>query len=79
MKDAFDVWWYWAEKPLDSMLTIPAELHDAVMVLSLPQSPGLRPPREQCRPEGRFSRRASTLAPCASAGCAAPWQTGPNQ
>jgi hypothetical protein len=24
----------WAEKPLDSMLTIPAELHDAVMALS---------------------------------------------
>jgi hypothetical protein len=35
MKDAFDLWWEWAEKPLDSMLTIPAELHDAVMALSL--------------------------------------------
>ena len=32
--DAFDLWWEWAEKPLDSMLTIPAELHDAVMALS---------------------------------------------
>ena len=33
-KDAFDVWWYWAEKPHESMLTVPAELHDAVMALS---------------------------------------------
>jgi hypothetical protein len=32
-KDAFDLWWEWAEKPLDSMLTIPVELHDAVMAL----------------------------------------------
>jgi hypothetical protein len=32
-KDAFDLWWEWAEKPLDSMLTIPIELHDAVMAL----------------------------------------------
>jgi hypothetical protein len=29
-KDAFDLWWEWAEKPLDSTLTIPAEIHDAV-------------------------------------------------
>jgi hypothetical protein len=34
MTDAFDVWWYWAEKPHESMLTIPAELHEAVMALS---------------------------------------------
>jgi hypothetical protein len=41
--DAFDVWWYWAEKvlasnlgtlPPESMLTIPIELHEAVMALS---------------------------------------------
>jgi hypothetical protein len=32
-KDAFDLWWEWAEKPLDSMLTIDAEIHDAVMAL----------------------------------------------
>jgi hypothetical protein len=25
-KDAFDLWWEWAEKPLDSPLTIPAEI-----------------------------------------------------
>ena len=33
-KDAFDLWWEWAEKPADSLLTIPAEIHDAVMALS---------------------------------------------
>jgi hypothetical protein len=32
--DAFDRFWEWAEKPLDSTLTIPAELHRAVMELS---------------------------------------------
>jgi hypothetical protein len=32
-KDAFDLWWEWAEKPLDSMLTIDAAIHDAVMAL----------------------------------------------
>ena len=32
-KDAFDLWWEWAEKPLDSQLTIDAEIHDAVMAL----------------------------------------------
>ena len=25
MKDAFDLWWQWAEKPLDSMLMIDAD------------------------------------------------------
>src|SRR5258706_9687219 len=38
-KDAFDLWWEWAEKPLDSPLTIDAEIHDAVMAL---------PPDERC-------------------------------
>ncbi|WP_426420922.1 hypothetical protein [Bradyrhizobium genosp. A] len=32
--DAFDRFWQWAEKPLDSPLTIPAELLRAVMELS---------------------------------------------
>jgi hypothetical protein len=32
--DAFDRWWEWAEKPVDSTLTIPAEIHDAVMLLT---------------------------------------------
>jgi hypothetical protein len=32
-KDAFDLWSEWAEKPLDSPLTIDAVIHDAVMAL----------------------------------------------
>lgn len=32
-KDAFDTFWTWANKPLDSPLTIPAELHHAVTSL----------------------------------------------
>jgi hypothetical protein len=31
--DAFDRWWQWAEKPLDSGLTVPAEIHHAVTTL----------------------------------------------
>ena len=32
-KDAFDLWWEWAEKPVDSMLTIDATIRDAIMAL----------------------------------------------
>jgi hypothetical protein len=32
-KDAFDLWWEWAEKPPHSPLTISAEIHEAVMAL----------------------------------------------
>jgi hypothetical protein len=32
--DAFDQWRDWAEKPLDSDLTIPADIHKAVMTLA---------------------------------------------
>jgi hypothetical protein len=31
--DAFDQWWAWAVKPANSSLTIPAEIHEAVMSL----------------------------------------------
>jgi hypothetical protein len=34
VRDAFDRWWEWASKPPDSLLTIPAELHQAVTALS---------------------------------------------
>jgi hypothetical protein len=34
VKDAFDAWWEWASKPLDSPLTISAELLRAVTSLS---------------------------------------------
>ena len=33
-RDAFDQWWEWAQKPVESMLTIPAVIHNAVMALS---------------------------------------------
>jgi hypothetical protein len=32
-KDAFDLWWEWATKPLDSPVTISADIHEAVMTL----------------------------------------------
>jgi hypothetical protein len=35
VKDAFDRWWEWVEKPASSTLTIPAHFHDAVMRLSV--------------------------------------------
>jgi hypothetical protein len=31
--DAYERFWQWAEKPPESLLTIPAELHHAVMTL----------------------------------------------
>jgi len=34
VKDAFDRWWQWAEKPADSPSTIPAHFHETVMHLS---------------------------------------------
>jgi hypothetical protein len=30
-RDAFDLWWEWAEKPLDSPLRIPAGIHQATL------------------------------------------------
>jgi hypothetical protein len=39
-KDAFDLWWEWADKPVESMLTIPAEIHNPVMARSSEKSPG---------------------------------------
>jgi hypothetical protein len=32
--DAFDRFWQWADKPLESPLMIPVELHQAVMELA---------------------------------------------
>ena len=32
--DAYDSFWQWAEKPLESPLTLPVELHQAVMELA---------------------------------------------
>ncbi len=33
-RDVCDLWWEWAEKPIDSYLTIPAEIHNPIMALS---------------------------------------------
>jgi hypothetical protein len=31
--DAFDLWWEWADKPVDNKPTIDAAIYDAVMAL----------------------------------------------
>jgi hypothetical protein len=41
-RDAFDQWWEWAEKPLESVLTIPAEIHEPIMQLSPEERLGQR-------------------------------------
>jgi hypothetical protein len=33
MKDAFDQWWEWANKPFSDMATIPAQILEAVLAL----------------------------------------------
>jgi len=53
MKDAFDLWWEWAGKPLDNMLTIRAELHEAVMALS----PDERRDREKVNEAARHAEQ----------------------
>jgi hypothetical protein len=57
MKDAFDQWWEWAERPLDNPLTIPAEIHDAVMALS----PESRRDRATVNKAVRFIKKRSIL------------------
>ena len=32
-KDAFDLWWEWADKPVDNKPTIDAAIYDAMMAL----------------------------------------------
>jgi hypothetical protein len=34
MKDAFDLWWEWAQKPHESFLMIEAEIHHPITELS---------------------------------------------
>lgn len=34
-KDAFDQWWEWANKPLGARVSISADIHNAVMPLTL--------------------------------------------
>jgi hypothetical protein len=33
-KDGFDRWWEWANKPVGTYVTIPTDIHNAVMELS---------------------------------------------
>jgi hypothetical protein len=33
MKDAFDLWWEWAQKPHESFLMIDADIHSPIMEL----------------------------------------------
>jgi hypothetical protein len=37
IKEAFDRWWEWVEKPADSTLAIPAHFHEAITGLLLEQ------------------------------------------
>jgi hypothetical protein len=62
-KDAFDPWWEWAEKPLDSPLTIDAEIHEAVMALP----PDERRDRAKVNAAVRDGIRLGPLRPAGSA------------
>ena len=59
-KDAFDLWWEWAEKPVDSMLTIDAAIHDAVMALP----PDERRDRDKVNAAVRDGLSLGPAAPC---------------
>jgi hypothetical protein len=61
--DAFDLWWGWAVKSLDSSLTIPAEIHDAVMTL-LPEE---RPDRAKVNEAVRDGLKLGPLRPAGTA------------
>jgi hypothetical protein len=61
-KDAFDLWWEWAEKPLDSPLTIDSEIHDAVMALP----PDERRDRAKVNEAVREGLRLGPLRPAGS-------------
>jgi hypothetical protein len=58
-KDAFDQWREWANKPVESMLTLPVEIYDAVMMLTDEErndralvNETVRTGRGPCRPAG---------------------------
>jgi hypothetical protein len=34
VKDTFDRWWEWVEKPADSPLSVPSHFHEAIMRLA---------------------------------------------
>jgi hypothetical protein len=56
-KDAFDLWWEWATKPLDSEIAIPVELHDAAMALTPDEGRNReKPTRLRARRGAKFVR-----------------------
>jgi len=62
-KDVFDLWWEWAEKPVESMLTIDAAIHDAVLALP----PDERRDRAKVNEAVRDGLRLGPLRPAGSA------------
>lgn len=61
--DAFDLWWEWADKPLDSPLTIDAAIHEAVMALP----PNERRDREKVNQAVRDGLALGPLRPAGTA------------
>ncbi len=59
-KDAFDRWWEWAEKPLNSMLTIDGDIHYPVTELS-PEDQRNRDKNNEAVRRYRESRKDSPL------------------
>ena len=62
-KDAFDLWWEWADKPVDNKPTIDAAVYDAVMALP----PDERRDRAEVNEAVREGLRLGPLRPAGSA------------
>jgi hypothetical protein len=65
MKDAFDLWWEWAQKPHESLLMIDADIHRPIMQLS-PEDRRDREKVNEAVRRYRESRKCSTLAASAA-------------
>jgi hypothetical protein len=61
-KDAFDLWWEWADKPVDNKPTIDAAVYDAVMALP----PDERRDRAKVNAAVRDDLRLGPLRPAGS-------------
>jgi hypothetical protein len=48
MKDAFDLWWEWAQKPHESFLMIDADIHNPIMELFAGRSARPRQSQRGC-------------------------------
>jgi hypothetical protein len=58
-KDVFDLWWRWAEKPHESMLSIDGDIHYPIMELS-PEDRHDREKVNETVRQYRESRKCST-------------------